>query len=103
MTTPVERSLRLIVNGKAAGNQALRAAVGTIRGQGVRLEVRVTWEGGDAAQYAAEAVQDNVDIVIAAGGNGTINEVVNGIMNAAECVSVPMSVGGSIRRAASVG
>ena len=70
MTTLVERSLRLIVNGKAAGNQALRAAVGTIRGEGVRLEVRVTWEGGDAAQYAAEAVQDDVDIVIAAGGDG---------------------------------
>ena len=77
MTPLVDRSLRLIVNCKAAGNQALRAAVGTIRGQGVRLEVRVTWEGGDAAQYAAEAVQDDVYIVIAAGGDVTINEVVN--------------------------
>ena len=92
MTTPVERSLRLIVNGKALGNQALRAAVGTIRGQGVRLEVRVTWEGGDAAQYAAEAVQDDVDIVIAAGGDGTINEVVNGIMNVTDSPNVAVGV-----------
>ena len=92
MTTPLERSLRLIVNGKVAGNQALRAAVGTIRGQGVRLEVRVTWEGGDAAQYAAEAVQDNVDIVIAAGGDGTINEVVNGIMNVTDSPNVAVGV-----------
>ena len=52
-----ERCLRVIVNGKAAGNQALRAAVEAMRREDVRLEVRVTWEGGDAVRYAADAVR----------------------------------------------
>ena len=45
MTTP---RWRLILNGKSAGNDELRDAVGHWRGQGVQLEVRVTWEDGDA-------------------------------------------------------
>ena len=39
---------RLILNGKSAGDQAVREAVTALREQGVRLDVRVTWEGGDA-------------------------------------------------------
>lgn len=87
-----ERCLRVIVNGKAAGNQALRAAVEAMRREDVRLEVRVTWEGGDAARYAADAVQDEVDVVVAAGGDGTINEVVSGIMNVTESPDVAVGV-----------
>jgi lipid kinase YegS len=66
---------RLILNGKAAGNDAVRAAVLAIRGQGVRLDVRVTWEGGDAERYVAEAIADGVDTVIAGGGDGTLSDV----------------------------
>ena len=87
-----ERCLRVIVNGKAAGNQALRTAVEAMRREDVRLEVRVTWEGGDAARYAADAVQDEVDVVVAAGGDGTINEVVSGIMNVTESPDVAVGV-----------
>ena len=92
MTILAKRSLRLIVNGKAAGDQALRTAVGEIRQKGARLEVRVTWEGGDAARYAAEAVQDEVDVVVAAGGDGTVNEVVDGIMSATQSPKVAVAV-----------
>lgn len=66
---------RLILNGKAAGNDALRTAVLAIRSQDVRLDVRVTWEGGDAERYVAEAIADGVDTVIAGGGDGTLSEV----------------------------
>jgi len=84
--------LRLIVNGKAAGNQALRAAVEAMRREDVRLEVRVTWEGGDAVRYAADALQDEVDVAVAASGDGTINEVVSGIMNVSESPDVAVGV-----------
>jgi lipid kinase YegS len=66
---------RLILNGKSAGDDALRAAVATLRGQGVALDVRVTWEGGDAERYVAEAIADGADTIIAAGGDGTLSEV----------------------------
>ena len=74
--------MRIVVNGKAAGDPALRAAVGQMREAGHQLEVRVTWEHGDASRYAAEAVSDGIDVVIAAGGDGTINEVADGMISA---------------------
>ena len=72
MTTP---RWRLILNGKSAGNDELRSAVGHWRGQGVQLEVRVTWEDGDAERYVAEAIDHGVDVIVAAGGDGTLNAV----------------------------
>ena len=66
---------RLILNGKSAGDEALREAVGTMREAGIALDVRVTWEDGDAERYVAEAISDGVDTVIAAGGDGTLSEV----------------------------
>ena len=66
---------RFILNGKSAGDQAVREAVTALREQGVRLDVRVTWEGGDAERYVAEAIADGVDTVIAGGGDGTLSEV----------------------------
>lgn len=74
------RRMRLIINGKSAGDPALRPSVGQLREAGHELEVRVTWESGDAARYAAEAVRDGIDVVIAGGGDGTINEVVGGVV-----------------------
>ncbi|WP_208951303.1 lipid kinase YegS [Rahnella sp. ChDrAdgB13] len=65
----------LILNGKGAGNEELREAVGALREEGVKLSVRVTWEYGDAARYVAEAVELGCETVIAGGGDGTINEV----------------------------
>jgi lipid kinase YegS len=72
--------MRLIVNGKAAGDPLLRPAVKEIRDAGHRLDVRVTWESGDAARLAAEAVSDGVDVVVAGGGDGTVNEVASGML-----------------------
>ena len=66
---------RLILNGKSAGDDAVREAVVALRDAGVRLDVRVTWEGGDAERYVAEAIADGVDTVIAGGGDGTLSEV----------------------------
>lgn len=66
---------RLIVNGKAAGDAALRDAVAAMREDGVQISVRVTWEAGDAERYVGEALADGVDTVVAAGGDGTLSEV----------------------------
>jgi len=66
---------RLILNGKSAGDDAVRDAVETMRAGGVTLDVRVTWEHGDAARYVDEAIEDGVRCVIAGGGDGTLGEV----------------------------
>ena len=41
---------RLILNGKKADRSDVRAAVMQLRASGHELEVRVTWERGDAAR-----------------------------------------------------
>ncbi len=65
----------LILNGNAAGRDDVRAAVLAWRARGVTLDVRVTWECGDAARHVEEALAARVDTVIAGGGDGTLNEV----------------------------
>ncbi len=65
----------LILNGKSADDEPLRMAVAALRGRGVRLSVRVTWESGDAERYVAQAIAEGVDTLIAAGGDGTLSEV----------------------------
>jgi len=80
MNTKARRKrVQLILNGKVARNNALRAAVARQRAAGHRVEVRVTWKKGDARRFASEA--SNVDLLIAAGGDGTLNEVLHGLMD----------------------
>jgi lipid kinase YegS len=68
----------LILNGKVAGNTALQSAVMQQRAAGHRIEVRATSGKGDARRFVKEA--DELDLLIAAGGDGTLNEVVHGLM-----------------------
>lgn len=65
----------LIINGKSASDDALRAAVLAWRERGIDIGVRVTWERGDAARYVDEAIEAGVGTVIIAGGDGSLNEV----------------------------
>src|SRR5438874_13723591 len=83
MKTKASRNrVQLILNGKVAGNDALRARVARQRAAGHRIEVRVTWEKGDARRFVSEAGE--VDLVVAAGGDGTLNEVLHGLMDLSE-------------------
>ncbi|REC95933.1 lipid kinase YegS [Kushneria indalinina] len=70
----------LIVNGKGVGNPELREAVNRIRDEGVNLSVRVTWESGDIARFLEEAVDQQLDRIIVAGGDGTLHEATNALM-----------------------
>ena len=78
----MSKTVQLILNGKAAGNDTLRAAVSRQQAIGHTIEVRVTSEKGDARRFASETGE--VDLLIAAGGDGTLNEVVHGLMDLPE-------------------
>ena len=75
----MSRKVHLILNGKVADNNALWAAVIRQREAGRHIEVRVTGEKEDARRFVSEAGE--VDLLIAAGGDGTLNEVVHGLMD----------------------
>ena len=73
------KKVHLILNGKAAGNDALQTAVARQQALGHGIEVRMTREKGEARRFVAEAGE--AELVIAAGGDGTLNEVVHGLMD----------------------
>jgi YegS/Rv2252/BmrU family lipid kinase len=51
---------------------------------GKESSLKLTASAGDARRLAAEAVTEGFEIVVAAGGDGTVNEVLNGIGDAPE-------------------
>lgn len=100
---------RLVINGKAAGDEPLREAVAAMRDAGVRISVRVTWETGDAERYVAEAIADGVDTVVAAGGDGTLSEVATTLAHRDESAAdlpalalVPLGTGNDFATAAGI-
>jgi diacylglycerol kinase (ATP) len=68
----------VILNPAARGERAkaLRDSIASLSDHAV---VRSTGSPGEAAALAARAVAQGYDTIVAAGGDGTINEVVNGI------------------------
>lgn len=70
-----------------------------LQSTGLQVEVRVTQQAGDARRMAAEAVQAGVRRVVAAGGDGTINEVVQSLAGTeTELAIVPLGTGNVFAR-----
>ena len=68
----------IILNPAAQSDKAARLAdrLAALSGG---VEIRLSTMPGDAEQIARTAIQEGYTTIIAAGGDGTINEVVNGI------------------------
>jgi diacylglycerol kinase (ATP) len=73
------KHLALIIHGARAERADVRNLIDWVRAKGHLVEPHVTLEAGDAAAMAAAAARAGVDAVIAMGGDGTVNEVVNGL------------------------
>jgi lipid kinase YegS len=85
--------VRIILHAKVAMSQSVRQAVAHFRKLGRDIEVRVTWEPGDAEFFAEEAARDHrFATVVAAGGDGSINAVVTGLMRSGEALLPALAV-----------
>jgi diacylglycerol kinase (ATP) len=69
----------MIIHGSRADYPDVRHLVSWVRAKGHFVEPLVTYEAGDATALAADAAKRGVDVVAAVGGDGTVNEVVNGL------------------------
>ncbi len=88
---------RLIYN-PTAGPRDVRAILERLcsffEGSGWSIELRTTERPGDAKRMAHRAAVDRLDAVIVAGGDGTVNEVVNGLVGSDTALGVlPVGTG----------
>lgn len=67
---------------KAKRAQDISRVVDIFRGAGIQVEAAATTHAGSAIQQAREAASTGFDTVIACGGDGTVNEVLNGLVAA---------------------
>src|ERR1051326_5455718 len=65
---------------KAKRAHAISRVIDTFRGAGVEVEAVATTHAGSAIQQAREAAGAGFDTVIACGGDGTVNETLNGVL-----------------------
>lgn len=95
----------LILHGKQATNEGVRAAVLACREAGWQLDVRVTWEEGDAERLVDEALADGYPTLIAGGGDGTARAVADALARAeadASLALLPLGTANDFARAAGI-
>ena len=100
-----ERPL-LIVNpatGKLGGASALRRFVAAVEGALGDVDIEATERRGHAIDLAREGALGGRSAIVAVGGDGTLNEVVNGVMQARARPAAPAPSGPVAHASASYG
>ncbi|MDY0020196.1 MAG: diacylglycerol kinase family lipid kinase [Anaerolineae bacterium] len=93
----------LLIYNPAAGpwdmRRPLKNLAGYLERYGWHMELVETQKAGDATEFARQAALQGTDLVLAAGGDGTINEVVNGVVGSNTMMSiVPVGTGNILAR-----
>ncbi|MGQ7958849.1 lipid kinase YegS [Pseudomonas sp. SP16.1] len=100
-----KRKAWLILHGKQALNEEVRAAVAELRERGWQLAVRLTWESGDARRLVQEGLAAAYPILISGGGDGTLRDVAEAMLEAradASLAMLPLGTANDFARAAGV-
>lgn len=74
---------------------AVRQGVERLRERDEEVRPRLAFERGDGERFAREAAANGADVVVAVGGDGTINEVVNGIASSERGPALAVAPGGT--------
>lgn len=94
--------VRLIVNpqgGRRTGATAGRMAADILRGGGWQVEVAPTEAPGHAAELARTAASEGCDLVVGVGGDGTLSEMLNGLVGTGiACGIIPCGTGNDFAR-----
>lgn len=92
-TPPVTARARIIVN-PASGSvteatlRELRETAEWLTARGLPAELRLTRQPGHATDLAREATEAGMDLVVAAGGDGTVNDVIQALAGRATALGV---------------
>ncbi|MFK3941695.1 lipid kinase YegS [Pseudomonas monteilii] len=97
------RKAMLVLHGKQATNDAVREAVKQMRERGWTLDVRLTWEGGDAERLVQEALAAGYPHIVAGGGDGTLRDVAQAMAGASASLALlPLGTANDFAHAAGV-
>ena len=91
----LEKDILLIINpnaSKGRGRKSAKLIQSIFKSRGRQCTVAYTKGAGHAATLARKGVQYEYKVIIAAGGDGTVNEVLNGIMFSGRSSSVTMGI-----------
>lgn len=95
--------IKLILN-PAAGREKVKKVIPIIKeifkDRKVDFDMDVTQRPGEATYLSREASRNNFEIIMAVGGDGTVNEVVNGMMESSSVLGViPLGLGNDFAKA----
>ncbi len=80
---PAPRNVLLITNpvaGQARGKRVAARLGHRLEQRGLRVEIRHTTGAADAPAWAVSAGDEGFDLVVAVGGDGTVQEVIDGLI-----------------------
>jgi diacylglycerol kinase (ATP) len=89
---------RLIVNPAAGAGRTARKwpdIMAQLQGIGLRFDYDITEAPGHARELARDAVSGGYELVVSVGGDGTINEVVNGLYDTGSIADVLFGIIGT--------
>ncbi|MFL6414589.1 MAG: diacylglycerol/lipid kinase family protein [Bryobacteraceae bacterium] len=77
-----------IARGLARHQDSLKRTIGALARQDIKVELVATTGPGSASAQVARQIEAGCDLVLAAGGDGTVNEVANGMLQ----TGIPLGV-----------
>jgi diacylglycerol kinase (ATP) len=102
MTKQKTEKIFLIINryaGHKEGAKAVETVIPYLKKNGYLVEYSFTNHPGHATELAAKAAEDGFDLVVAVGGDGTVNEVAQGLIGTNTSMGiVPMGSGNGLAR-----
>ena len=104
------RRVALLANpaaGRGAGRRLASGAAERLRQAGVQCELQFTKAAGEMRSLVAEALRNGADCVAIAGGDGTVNEAVNGYVGVARAnqsfAVIPLGTGNDFAKMLGIG
>src|SRR3712207_7391257 len=83
------RALLVVTPAATTTNRRVRDVLARALASELKLDVAETSHRGHARELAAQAAAEGIDVVVTLGGDGTVNEAVNGLLTSGPGPHVP--------------